>query len=91
MRKLTSEVAPATELLGSGPKKQVLVNDLTVRIELSLTHIEHECIREGSQKREVISAGIGAWFTNSKNDKDEGKEKARAQQKGIVNIDLNIM
>ena len=49
------------------------------------------CVIEGSQKREVISAGIGAWFTNSKNDKHEGKEKARAQQKGIVNIDLNIM
>ena len=64
---------------------------ISVRIELSLTHIEYECVREGSRKREVISAGIGAWFMNSKNDKDEGKEKARARQKGIVNIDLNIM
>ena len=51
---------------------------ISVRIELSLTHIEYECIREGSWKREVISAGIGAWFMNRKNDKDEGKEKARA-------------
>jgi hypothetical protein len=82
LRKPTSEVAPATELLGNGPKKQATVNDLTVRIELSLTHIEYECVGEGSRNREVISAGIGAWFMNRKNDQDEGKEKARARQKG---------
>ena len=35
-------------------------------VELSLTHIEHQCMGAQKPKREVVSVRTGAWFENGR-------------------------
>jgi len=54
---------------------------LAVMVELSLTHIEYQCMEAQEQKQEVISVRTEAWFENGRNDQRScaGEWKLRAR------------